>query len=160
MEFMPEILKVFRISLKRHLSDLSGEGARLYGGRWNSEGISMLYTSESASLALLEFVCNSNNMLAAKEVGLAEIRIPAETKMAQISSNELPAEWNKYPGPPFLKNMGDHWIKENKTLGLKVPSAIIGIEQNVLLNPKHPDFKLIQFQPIHDFNFDHRLTKK
>lgn len=132
-------------------------GARLYGGRWNSEGNSMVYSSMSASLALLEFVCNSNSLITPKNIGLAELSLPETAEIQQISRNELPANWDKYPAPLFLKNLGDNWLKENKSVALKVPSAIMPIQQNVLLNPAHKDFKIINFNLIIDFNFDKRL---
>ncbi|MDP1726794.1 MAG: RES family NAD+ phosphorylase [Bacteroidota bacterium] len=151
-------MKLYRIALKKYISDLSGTGAYLYGGRWNSPGIYVLYASSSASLAVLEFICNSNNLIAACKMGMAQIDLPAFIKLKTISLNELPPYWNNYPTPMELKSIGDNWAKENKTLALKVPSAVINIEYNILINPAHPDFQFIELSLIDDFIFDKRLS--
>ncbi len=145
--------------MRKFISDFSGTGAKLYGGRWNSEGLPMLYTSATASLALLEFICNSNNLSFSKGVALAEIILPPATKFKKVTLNELPYAWNTYPAPLELKLIGDNWLRENKTLALKVPSAVMASEMNVLINPSHPDFHSIQFVISDQFNFDNRLMK-
>lgn len=151
-------MKVYRIALKKYISDLSGTGAYLFGGRWNSQGIYMLYASASASLAVLEFICNSNNLLAINKMGMAQVELPTLTKFKHISLNELPPYWKNYPAPEALKTIGDNWVRENKSLALKVPSAIINFEHNFLINPAHPDFKFIELSLLDDFIFDKRLS--
>ncbi len=151
-------MKVYRIALKKYISDLSGKGAYLYGGRWNSQGIYVLYASSNASLAILEFICNSNNLMLAHQMGMAQIDMPQSIKFKNISLNELPPYWNNYPTPIALKTIGDNWVRENKTLALVVPSAVINIESNILINPAHPDFKFINLTLLDDFIFDKRLS--
>lgn len=151
---------VFRIAKENYISDLSGKGAKEYGGRWNSVGNSMLYTSENISLCLLEVLCNVQLELVQQNLALIELQLPKTNLFDTISLNDLPKDWYKFPAPYELNSIGDKFLKEGKFLGLKVPSAIVTEEHNILLNPLHSMFKEVKIIKQKKYVVDNRLYAK
>lgn len=150
-------MQIFRISKCSFINDLSGQGAALYGGRWNSKGKYVLYTAETASLALLETVAHITQ-IAAESFCMICLEIP-ENSVVDIEISQLPEGWQSFPPPKILRNIGDDFIKRCESLALKIPSAIMPVENNILVNPAHPDFnkvKLIYSMPL---PLDGRLIK-
>lgn len=137
-------------------ADLSGTGARLYGGRWNSEGRSMVYLASSRSLAVLEALAH----LSPTNIpdGFCMMMIDAPDDFAEIAADSLPENWSDFPEPMGLKRIGNNFIAENKTLFLKVPSAIFSEEFNYLLNPLHPKAPSVKIISNKPFRFDRRLV--
>ena len=133
-----------------------GEGARLFGGRWNSRGTRMIYTSATLSLAALETLVHLNPPVAFKYVA-----IPIdfdEALVATVDAMDLPPDWNEEPPPPSAAEIGDRWVKESRSAVLELPGVIIPAEFNCLINPAHSDFKRIHIgQPL-PFSFDPRLV--
>ncbi len=148
-------MRVFRISKCSYIQDLSGTGAALFGGRWNSKGKYLLYTSGAASLALLETIVHLSK-IPAIDFCLLEIDIPS-TSVHEINAAQLPEKWQVYPSPAALKKMGDAFIKKEEKLVMKVPSAIIPGEYNYLLNPNHTGFKKVQIIGLKKISLDARL---
>ena len=132
-------MKVFRISKCDFIDDLSGTGAALYGGRWNSKGTYILYTAASASLALLETIVHTSSFPKV-DFCILELEIP-ENKILEMKVHQLPPDWKKFPSPSQLKKTGDNFCKDRKFLALKIPSVILPEEYNYLINPEHADFK-------------------
>jgi len=153
-------MEVYRIARTQYGNDLTGIGTKLYGGRWNQKGTAMIYTSKSRALAALEFFVHLPLSLAPPGLKIVSLQIPDKTAIEEISLSDLPADWRTYPAPPKLANLGSAWVKTNKTLLLRVPSVIIEKEFNILINPVHPDIKLVTIGKIEDFKFDDRLLKK
>ncbi len=153
-------MEVYRVAKTQYGKDLTGIDARLYGGRWNQKGTAMIYTSKSRALAALEFLVHLPLSLAPPGLKIVSLQIPDETAIEEIPPSDLPANWRTYPAPPQLAELGSAWVKTNKTLLLRVPSAIIEKEFNILINPGHPDIKLVTVGKIEDFKFDDRLLKK
>lgn len=151
-------MKIYRISKCRFINDLSGTGAALYGGRWNSKGNYALYTAETPSLALLESVVHISN-IPATSYCMITLEIP-DTKITEIKIDALPKNWQQQPPPDALKKFGDRFIAESKFLALKIPSVIIPEESNYLINPKHTDFKKIKLLSNRPISIDERLMKK
>lgn len=154
---------VYRISHKPFIEDISGTGAWLVGGRWNSQYKHMLYTSESLALAALEILVNirPERIDFETERMFATIYIPDDLPIADFKIEDLPNGWNNDNPPPIIKTLGNKWLDSLETLVLKVPSAVIPSEFNYLINPKHPDFHWVQIKSIEPFHFDKRLfTKK
>lgn len=151
-------MRVYRISKCNFIDDLSGTGAALFGGRWNSKGTYVLYTSASPSLALLETVVHISNIPPTGYCMLT-LDIPADS-ITEIPVQQLPSSWQLNPPPALLKKLGDRFVKENKSMVLKLPSAVIPEEFNYLLNPAHPLFKKIKVLAKRDIRFDDRLKKK
>ena len=150
---------VYRISKKAYCEDLSGIGASLYGGRWNPKGINLLYTSSSIALASLEFMVHNYHLLSSAHVCMAKIEIDDSSLITEYPINKLPNRWNsnlhsqletQKIGPAFFKNREDYI--------LKVPSAVVPGEFNLLLNPFHPAHSKTKIVDILDpFAFDRRL---
>jgi RES domain-containing protein len=153
-------MRVYRIAKKRFVSDLSGEGARLYGGRWNRKGSSLLYTSESRALAIVEFLVHLSPSIVPKDVCLAEIEVPNAAKIRQVEIEGLPRDWASYPAPMALCEMTEEWIRRGRELLLRVPSAVVRDEWNFLVNPGHPSFEGVKIVSIQEHVLDPRLLKK
>jgi RES domain-containing protein len=144
-------MEVFRLCLKERAS-LDGQGARLYGGRWNSPGHALIYTSQHLSLAVLEYIVHVEpNNLPDKLIWL-KICIPDDVSFENFSGAIAPAEFE-------ASQIGDKWIKLGKTVALIVPSAVLPLENNVLINPKHSDMSRISIIDQQLFFFDQRLFK-
>lgn len=148
---------VYRISKCRFIEDMSGTGASLYAGRWHNVGTHLLYTSESKTLALLENVVNNALMPYIKYCCIG-LEIP-DKSIIDADIKKLPKNWQQYPAPESLKKIGDHFIKEQKAIALKVPSALLNNQWNYLLNPAHKDFKKIKLVEREEISFDKRLIK-
>lgn len=148
---------MYRIAGSRFINDLSGEGARIYGGRWNSKGTSVLYTSINRSLATLEVLANVTNENLPIDLCLAEIKIPDNAEVKTVSLSELPEDWDSYPAPLILSKFGNEWIKENKKLCFRVPSAVVNKEWNILINPNHQQFKDVKIMNVDKIEFDDRI---
>ena len=146
---------VYRISNALYSNDLSGTGAKLMGGRWNSKGIPILYTSEHISLALLEMLVNTQFKDFIIPLDLLNIQVPETASLTEINLNKLKKGWVGDFG--YTAFMGDEFIKNKQSLLLKVPSAVIHEEYNYLINPLHADFKKIKITDTRSFKTDERL---
>lgn len=150
---------IWRISNHKHTDTaFSGEGSRRVGGRWNSRGRSVVYTSATLSLAALEYfvhmeVEDAENMLVSIQVDIPEVEI--ET----LDLTQLPSNWRNIPAPTALATIGDKWFDLGTAALLVVPSAIIPQESNYLLNPLHNNFAKMQIHSPQIFGFDSRMWK-
>jgi len=149
-------MDIYRISPCIHNADLTGSGAAIHGGRWNSKGIHILYTASSASLALLETVVHLSG-IPVKDYCIALLRIP-DDNIFELNEAVLPSNWATYPAPNSLKAIGDQFIRDNKYLAIRVPSSILAIEHNVLINPNHGDFKKVKLVSSKKMSIDERLV--
>lgn len=150
-------MKIFRIAKEKYISDLSGEGARLYGGRWNKPGYSMLYFSSNLSLSVLELLVHLDYRFINNTFRYIEIDLPDSIKLAKVPSTILKQDWRHNPPLVLTQNYGTDWLESTKNLALKVPSAVLPSEFNILLNPKHIDFKSITISKPYKLNLDARL---
>ncbi len=146
---------LYRFAHKKFARDLSGNGARLYGGRWNPAGISVIYTSSSISLALLEVLANANALDELQSIQLMEIEIPDNSLSTEIKLQNLKKNW--YLDFDYTQWLGKEIILTNKSLVCQCPSAIVHREYNFLINTQHMDFKKIKLLNSTDFYFDERL---
>lgn len=152
---------VFRISKKVHIEDLSGIGAGLYGGRWNPKGINLVYTSSSIALASLEYLVHNYHLLSTAEICLAKIKIGKPKPIMELKDKELSIDWNLplrilQATQQFGK---DFYLQRNDYI-MKVPSAVVPQEFNLLLNPRHNNHGNTKVVEIIDpFVFDQRLLK-
>ena len=154
-------MQLYRITHHKYLTDLSGTGARLYGGRWNSEGNAVLYTASSFSLALLETMAHTAIDNIPADFGYIRIAAPepgAEYPMESLTANDLPEDWKHYPAPFRLQEIGDRWVKSRNSLYLRVPSVIVEIEDNVLVNPMHPGFAQLRIDAQGNVPLDSRVV--
>lgn len=138
-------------------SAFSGEGARLYGGRWNPKGVAMVYTSATQSLAMLEMLVQDEPLRARYVVIPA--RLPAGLRIDRVTVDELPGDWRSPEAREHLQALGRDWAKGNSAAALAVPSAVIPSETNYLLNPIHPSFAKIAIGAPQEFVTDLRLIR-
>jgi len=153
-------VRVFRIAKTRSIRDLSGTGARAYGGRWNRKNIPIVYTSENRSLATLEFLVHVPLSLLPNNLSIACLEIPDDIFVEQISIAVLPKNWRDYPAPPELADLGSEWAIAMRSLLLRVPSVVVLDEFNILINPIHPDMDRVVITSAESFIFDRRLLRK
>ena len=150
------MITAWRITKTRHAATaFDGEGAKIEGGRWNSPGLPVVYVAETAALAALEMLVYIDASILPPYV-----LIPCTFKEALVMNldrGQLPPNWQSSPAPPELQQLGDAWLKSGSSAILKVPSAVIEIESNYLLNPAHPDFAGIEIGAPSPFDFDLRL---
>ncbi|HEY2120501.1 MAG TPA: RES family NAD+ phosphorylase [Candidatus Acidoferrum sp.] len=151
-------LVVWRIVQRRLTKHaLTGEGARRFGGRWNSPGLAIIYTAQSQSLAALEILVHIDSDKILNTYTAIPIQVDQKFVL-RIDDSELPNNWRAYPATRTTRKLGDNWLIKAESAVFQVPSAVIPNESNFLLNPAHPDFrKLIPSKPI-PFKFDSRLT--
>ena len=153
------MIPAFRIVQHRFASSaFSGEGARLYGGRWNHPGTRMIYLAGSVSLAQLELLVHleSDEILRQRYI-LLPVQIP-ERAIHILSKADLPADWRAETAPPSTRHLGDRWVRAGAHLCLRVPSVVVPQESNYLLNPDHPEFSTLTIGPPQELRFDPRLT--
>jgi len=150
---------VYRIATSKHVKDLSGEGARLHGGRWNHRGTALLYTSETRSLATVELVVHVSLSFAPTDLKMATIEVPDEPAPEVVDVAALPPNWRDFPAPPELADLGTTWARSSRSLLLRVPSAVVAHEHNILINPAHPDIARVVLATVEDFRLDRRLAR-
>ncbi len=152
-------MKVFRIARTQNINDLSGTGARIYGGRWNHKGTGIIYTSESISLATVEYLVHVPLSIAPTNLSLMTLQIPDEVTPKEITMADLPDNWRVYPAPSKLAESGSNWTKANESLLFRVPSVVVEYEYNILINPLHPDMKHVTILQVENYKADKRLFR-
>lgn len=153
------MLTVWRITTARFVtSAFTGEGARLYGGRWNPKGYPIVYTAESRSLALLEMLVQDDPLRA--NYVLVPAHIPDELSITTIQTQELPEDWRNLSMRDRLQTIGKDWLTSMRSAIMSVPSAALPAERNYLINPIHPDFQKIMFGQSESLQTDMRLHRK
>lgn len=151
--------EAWRIVKKRHVqSAFDGEGARLYGGRWNSPGTSVIYASESRALCLLEVLAGIRSVTPLDAYLIIPIRFD-DSLVARVEPGDLPSEWRNSPPPASTQHVGDRWAEEHGSVILRVPSSIVPDEYNYLINPSHPDFAHIEIGTPEELSIDSRLLR-
>lgn len=147
----------WRITRERRVaSAFTGEGARLFGGRWSSPGIPVIYASEHQSTAALEIFVHALPLLAGEKFKAFQLEWP--DKLTEVyPSTSLPANWRNSPPSLGTMRIGDQWFRERRSAVLALPSAISPADRNFLLNPEHADFRRIRIGPAIDYEFDPRL---
>lgn len=150
---------VFRVSKKVHIKELSGIGAGLYGGRWNPKGINLVYTSSSIALASLEYLVHNYHLLSTAEICLAKIKIGTPKPVLELQTKNLPVDWNlQMKELQATQQIGKEFYLQQNDYILKVPSAVVPQEYNLLLNPLHKHHVRTKVVEIIDpFVFDQRL---
>jgi RES domain-containing protein len=151
-------LAAWRIVKTRYArAAFDGEGARQTGGRWTSIGRRAIYTAGSLALATLEIVVHLDSTETLPAYSVFKLSIP-EQLITNIEIGSLPGRWRDYPSPAVLRALGDAWLDAGESAVLRVPSAVIGVEFNYLLNPAHPDFARVRIGPRLPYGIDRRLV--
>jgi RES domain-containing protein len=139
-------------------SAMNGEGARLWGGRWNSPGLPAVYLAESRALAALEILVHAPREALSLDWSLIEIQVPDDS-IQIIPTKNLPADWRDLPSSPNARNTGDSWLREGKKCALRLSSTIIPEEHILLINPAHPDTEKWNISAPKAFRFDRRFIE-
>lgn len=150
---------VYRIANVRHKdSTLSGIGAEMVGGRWNKVGTRAVYCSENISLALLEYYVHSKNIAyLPKEILVAKIQFPDEFLIEELK--ELPERWEQYPYSSKTTEVFTNFSKDRNAFALRVPSTIVSLESNIILNPLYKEFGKVEVVEFIKLSVDERLKK-
>ena len=146
------------VRARRAATAFTGEGARLYGGRWSSPGVRVVYASEHQSAAALETLVHVPPGAVDERYKAFYVEWPDELT-EKVGLRKLPADWRGSPPSLATMRIGDDWARERRSAVLAVPSAISPADRNFLLNPEHPDFRKIRIGAAVDFEFDPRLLR-
>ena len=150
-------IRAWRITKTRYAAQaFDGKGARLAGGRWNSPGTPLVYTSSSASLATLEILVHLGNSSILGAYSLVWCEFDASLSRP-LDRALLPKRWRSAPPPPEVQALGDRWVADAVSAVLEVPSVVIPDESNYLINPAHPDFRRIKVGQPRPLELDSRL---
>lgn len=152
-------MRLWRICRRRYAADAAtGEGARLYGGRWNSRGVRIVYASTSLALAAMETFVNLEPNFRPADLVSIEGKIPEEVPVRRLDPKVLPPHWHS-TRDESLRRFGDDWTRIGETVALLVPSAAIQGEWNILLNLVHLDVRKIESRDPELFEFDARMFR-
>ncbi len=143
-------MQVFRICRDIHQA-LDGEGSRLFGGRWNSPGRPLIYTSAHLSLCILEQLVHLDFDLIPTNWVVMTLKVPNTVSRKELSSHPIKEG--------EARKIGDEWLKSGNTLYLKVLSFIVPQEDNILINPLHSEMNQVKIEDVSSFQFDQRLLK-
>ncbi len=145
--------EVFRLVRAERAGDaLSGEGARLYGGRWSPAGAPVVYASESRALAVLETFVHLTLEARSMRFLLYTIALPKRPRLKRYTQRRLPRGSSQ--------EVGRAWLGEGASFALVVPSVIVPQEANYVLNVRHPQFEHVQVGKPEPFSFDERLWRR
>jgi RES domain-containing protein len=151
-------ITAWRITREKYLDQaFTGEGAKIWGGRWNPAGYLAVYCAESLSLAILELIVHLEDDIDIEN--FIAIPVSFSSKAVQtLPESQLPKTWDNLPIGPASIRVGKKWLDDKKYLALKVPSIIVPIESNYILNPSHPDFSQIEIGVAQGIRFDPRIA--
>lgn len=157
-------MKLWRIAAetrKYPATDLSGKGAALSPGRWNSESEPVVYCAPTIAIAVLETAAHINDAGLPLDRYLVEIQVPAAVWRARrtLSASQLPPQWDAIPAGMASTAVGGQWLAEQKTALLLVPSVIVPEEWAALINPAHPDTPTLQARAVRKFEYN-RLFRR
>jgi RES domain-containing protein len=149
----------YRLAARAYIDDLSGSGAKLFGGRWNPVGCPCIYASQHLSLALLEKYVHAEFRENMERLALLRINIPDDDSLVfHVDDQKLKKNWMS--DVPYSQWIGEQILTDPEIIAFTAPSAIVPLERNVILNPSAKHFGEIQFLPPVDFPTDLRLLGK
>jgi RES domain-containing protein len=149
---------LWRLTRRPH-ADLRGRGGELADGRWHTRGRPVVYCAASAALAVLEVRVHLDLPLdlLPDDYVLMKIEAPDDFAVHSIEPSDLPTRWRSRED--LCRPLGDAWLAEGSTALLSVPSAIVEVERNVLLNPRHPEAGYVTVAEVTSFGWDERLFR-
>ncbi|MDI9309103.1 MAG: RES family NAD+ phosphorylase [Limnohabitans sp.] len=152
-------MEVFRLGRKKYPIALSGKGAAICGGRWNSKGYEVIYAANSRALAMAEVAVHLSLAALPNDYVMMTVFIPEDVSMQILDIKKLQIDWNVFPHSFSTQVLGDDFLRNNEFCVLKVPSAVVKGDFNFLINPYHSDFDKIKIIAQEDFPFDKRIFK-
>ena len=152
-------MRVWRLVKSKYAaSAFDGEGARLYGARWSSVGTSVAYASSDAALAVLEVLVHLERAAILSSYSLIRAVIP-DRSIEELDASALPESWRDSPPTFETQRIGDEWVREGRSLALRVPSTIVPGASNFLINPAHRDFARFRVESVERLDLDPRLVR-
>lgn len=147
---------LYRLAALKYANDLTGEGSRLYGGRWNQPGTPCIYAAENRALAVLEYSVNVDLHLIPRALQIIQIEVPDHSiKVCAIP--DLPGNWKDVPAPSHTQAFGTRLLQARESLLIKIPSTVVPQEFNYLINPLHQAIIEVQIKAVEDFVYDPRI---
>lgn len=137
-------------------SAMTGEGARLWGGRWNPPGMPAVYLAESRALAALEILVHAQREAILLRWSIIEVEVP-DNLITMTQPADLPADWRALPSSPSARRFGEGWLRQGKSLALSLPSVVVPEERVLLIDPLNPDFIKLRVSAPQAFQFDSRF---
>lgn len=152
---------LYRLTHAKFAGDLSGLGAKKYGGRWNPKGIPMVYCCETISLCALETAAHSDGISELKNLFITCFELSSKTKIKRLQASQLPSNWQQIPSPEACKKVGADWANKSVSPILGLPSAIVPRESIYLINPNFPHLsELVSVLWTEPFTLDPRINLK
>jgi RES domain-containing protein len=149
-------MTIYRLAHSKYKDDRHGEGAALFGGRWNAVGVPVLYATQHISLAVLELLVNFNHAESAFKIDFYLLEFDLETiKPHVLTTSSLKKNWQD--DLQYTQFIGNQFLLSNAQVAMQVPSAVVPEENNYLLNPQHKDFKKIVLKNSKKYPLDRRL---
>ena len=137
----------------------SGDGARLYGGRWNRVGTPVVYLAEHRSLAVLEILTQALDAADTTDLLLASATFDPD-EVEDLTPDRLPADWAHHPAPESTAAFGTEWAVSGRSIVLRVPSVVLPAESNYVINPRHPNLGRVTFGAPVPLALDPRLVQR
>jgi RES domain-containing protein len=154
------LITAWRLVNRRRVGDaFTGDGARRYGGRWNRRGTPVVYLADSLALAALEYFVHLGREAARLRFVYFRVAIPDDA-LEVLRPDDLPTNWRAEPPPRETMDLGSAWTRRARAAVLRVPSALVPVEFNYVLNPLHPDSRRVRHARPEPFHFDPRMWKK
>jgi RES domain-containing protein len=150
-------MKIYRLSKTNYIKDLSGEGARLYGGRWNNRGEALLYFSEHLSLCVLELLTRIDYEFLEEDYSFIEVEVPKTLITILNDPKTITEQWRSNPPNSYTQDYGSNWIKKRSSFGLAVPTAVLPLESNILIKPNHKEFYKLKILQTGILDLDSRV---
>jgi len=152
-------MEVYRLVREKYALPLSGKGAAIKGGRWNSIGFELIYTAQNRSLAMAEVAAHFSLATLPEDYRMLTIFIPDDLTFDKIHEKDLPADWKNFPPSNATQKIGEQFILKGSHCLLFAPSAITKGDNNILINPSHGDFKYISIVQVEPFPLNKRIFK-
>ncbi|MCH9674306.1 MAG: RES family NAD+ phosphorylase [Gammaproteobacteria bacterium] len=150
---------LYRLTLAKYVDNaFSGEGSRRVGGRWTPAGYPAVYTARSIALTVLETLVHVDSAIMPKHL-VIRVDVPESTNITSFTTRELPNDWRETPAPTALQQIGRDWLDAGESALLQIPSVVVPQENNVIINPLHPDFKKLTIGQPDSFSIDARLLE-
>lgn len=152
-------MRAWRIAKAKRAGDLSGKGAAIDGGRWNDQDVPAVYMGMTPAICCLEtFVHADGEPVFPLKITCFEL--PADMDLyLDVDPRTLPKGWASLPADRPSMDFGTAWLKSNSHLGLIVPSAVLPLESNIVINPNHPAVSQIEVVDAYDFMYDPRMFR-
>lgn len=153
-------MQAWRIAKEKRAKDLSGRGSAIDGGRWNDEDVPAVYLGLGPAIFGLETFVHALGKPTVP-MKLTCFDLPDDPSLYwEPKANELPDGWHSLPPDRPNMDFGTKWLRSRSHLGLMIPSAVLPLERNIVINPDHPEVSQIKIVEIYDFGYDPRMLER